>query len=944
MAEGGPPECQTQKDEIRNCLNQQLKKGDIWYLLDTKWYKQWKKYVGYDKWDSGCVGEASANPGPIDNSPLLKGDGQLQEHLSEDLDYMLLPGDAWNRLLSWYGIIPGQEPICRGVIEQGMFVKHCKVEVYLLELKLCENSNLDKTTAKQFSRSSTIAQLEKKMREVFSIKEDKEVRLWNRYMSNTYEHLSKMENSLQDSGLYPGQVIVIEEKNDDGTWPRQAKSTSSYNTSSTSSYEKTSTRSYSNYEGGVSQGSTSSYNSGYSYEAGRGVATPGVCGLSNLGNTCFMNSALQCMSNVPMLSEYFLSNKWKEELNPENPLGMRGEIAESYAELIQTIWSGKYMYTLPRAFKLSVGRFAPQFSGYQQQDSQELMAFLLDGLHEDLNRIKSKPYVELTDANDRPDEVVAKEAWDNYRKRNDSVIIDTFHGLLKSTVKCPQCNKISVTFDPFCYLSLPLPIKKERQMSVTWVPLSPEEKPQVIRLTVPKSGCVGDLTKALSKMVDVPHKMIKITDVYNHRFHKVFKEEEGLNHILERDIIYAYEVCVKNTEDDPNIVVLPIYFRDKGRSRPSTNYGGRDQLFGTPLFIPVKGKVTYDMLYDLLLVQMKRYVKVPDPKEEWWKDEDKEEMETNEENGDTDKPVNGEVSNMDVCESDDELEDKKKDNGESKSCKARRLFTFSAVNSYGSAELDHKFIDDGSHLRITPKTYVAVDWHTVAKEKFYDEKEAESVEEHESGKNKNPQKKQVIQLKDCLQLFTEAEKLSEHDPWYCPSCKKHQQATKKFDLWSLPNILIIHLKRFSYNRYWRDKIDALVEFPVKDLMLDKCVINKKLGKQRYDLIAVSNHYGGLGGGHYTAYGLNKTTNDWYYFDDSSVSQSSDDQVVSKAAYVLVYQKRGVTSSQYISKPSNAPSTATSGASDCNMLNGAAAGTTNGVNSNGINHNDDMDTN
>lgn len=52
-----------------------------------------------------------------------------------------------------------------------------------------------------------------------------------------------------------------------------------------------------------------------------------------------------------------------------------------------------------------VGRFAPQFSGYQQQDSQELLAFLLDGLHEDLNRVKKKPYLELKDANGRPDSV-----------------------------------------------------------------------------------------------------------------------------------------------------------------------------------------------------------------------------------------------------------------------------------------------------------------------------------------------------------------------------------------------------------------------------------------------------------------------------------------------------------------------------------------------------------
>lgn len=72
---------------------------------------------------------------------------------------------------------------------------------------------------------------------------------------------------------------------------------------------------------------------------------------------------------------------------------------------------------------------------------------------------------------------VAAESWNNYKMRNDSVIVDTFHGLLKSTVNCPECSKISVTFDPFCYLSLPMPIKKERLLEVFWVPLSPEKKP-----------------------------------------------------------------------------------------------------------------------------------------------------------------------------------------------------------------------------------------------------------------------------------------------------------------------------------------------------------------------------------------------------------------------------------------------------------------------------------
>lgn len=72
---------------------------------------------------------------------------------------------------------------------------------------------------------------------------------------------------------------------------------------------------------------------------------------------------------------------------------------------------------------------------------------------------------------------MAEEAWRNHRRRNDSVIVDTFHGLFKSTLVCPECRKVSVTFDPFCYLSIPLPVSKERVMEVFFVSLDPSAKP-----------------------------------------------------------------------------------------------------------------------------------------------------------------------------------------------------------------------------------------------------------------------------------------------------------------------------------------------------------------------------------------------------------------------------------------------------------------------------------
>ena len=107
----------------------------------------------------------------------------------------------------------------------------------------------------------------------------------------------------------------------------------------------------------------------------------GVVGLCNLGNTCFMNSILQCLSNTQAITNIFTSESYKEDINSDNPLGHGGKLAKVYAQLIQDMWSGSYLKIYPREFKTTIGDFQPQFAGYEQQDSQELMNFLLDGLH-----------------------------------------------------------------------------------------------------------------------------------------------------------------------------------------------------------------------------------------------------------------------------------------------------------------------------------------------------------------------------------------------------------------------------------------------------------------------------------------------------------------------------------------------------------------------------------
>ena len=164
-----------------------------------------------------------------------------------------------------------------------------------------------------------------------------------------------------------------------------------------------------------------------------------------------------------------------------------------------------------------------------------------------------------------------------------------------------------------------------------------------------------------------------------------------------------------------------------------------------------------------------------------------------------------------------------------------------------------------------------------------------------------------ITLQDCLDEFTKEEQLGEDDLWYCPQCKQHQQATKKFDIWKVPDILVVHLKRFSNNRTLRDKIDTHIDFPIEGLDLGSMVGERNIAKKLveegvdieplklgnldeelvYDLFGVDEHIGGLGGGHYRAYASNHMTGKWYHFDDSYVTPArASDSVVRTVLYAF----------------------------------------------------------
>jgi ubiquitin C-terminal hydrolase len=958
-------------DDFKLVCNKKLENFDAWYLVESKWYAQCLKYLGYESMPSPSSAaeklDPTQHPGPIDLSPLLDPEraedrpDQIKKHLVEEMDYSLVPEELWNGLVEDFGLLEGQAPVKRIARETGLFLKQVRIETYLTSFNLCLQSDMDTFVDRQFSKADNLDAMVAEMRKVFKIPVNKETRLWGIYSGTTFEKFTETNKSIQESGLYPLQKMMLEVKNEDGTWPRGEKDTPKIASSSTSNSMKITSSSpiplpppsnsiekKDEEKNGKAWKDVDEWVSNTSKFSNSGEPSmveeskPGICGLSNLGNTCFMNSIIQGLSNIPAIAEYFENDNYEEDVNEENPMGMKGEIARAFGQLIKDMWSCKYKHVVPRNFKMVVGRFAPQFSGYQQQDSQELLTFLLWGLHEDLNRIKKKPYIERSDVEGRDEVDIAKEEWENHKKRNDSVILDIFHGLLKSTLVCPECSKVSVTFDPMCYLCLPLPVKKERQIEFTFMSLSPGV-PTQYKVTCSKIGTIGDFLAAAGKVVNVPATRLVATDVFHSRFHKIYTPGEALEKtIQDKDEVYVYETA--DIQDNKQVVV-PVYLRVK---KTGSQYSP-SQLFSHPFLLSTPPTTSEEELYTVLLNHMSRYVTRPSPEEQWWKTPQRqqqkpqqppqpppswnntnsgggagEKMETNSDSPQDSTSGGSEVQSpaagseespvFDNSNNPLSLQDDDMNSDEEEPPKGNRIFNINLVNSYGNSTLSQPGEDDDGIMNLESKNYIGLDWHPRAKQLFFKEKIASQVNQDESVNSTDAPKKQVVSLQECIELYTSQEKLSEDDKWYCPRCKLHQQATKKLNIWMLPEVLIISLKRFTYNRYWRDKIDHMVQFPIEGLDMSPYVIAPGHGKAIYDLTTVSNHYGGMGGGHYTAYGKNKLDGKWYHFDDSSVTEAKQSEIVTKAAYVLFYHRRDT----------NSPAKPASASSIAHMTNVAAA--------------------
>ena len=931
---------------------------------------------------------------------------------------------------------------------------------------------------------------------------------------------------------------------DKGKAANNGSSTSSSSTSLVVANSAASRSSTAGYNNTSSKSTRSSVSSGAAtrnrlrLKSGR---TAGCVGLGNLGNTCYMNSALQCVRSVEELTKYFLVGENEDETNYNNPLGHNGNVANAYAALLADIFRDNAPTSVaPRQFKSTIGRYAPAFSGYGQQDSQEFLGFLLDGLQEDLSRVKKKPYISKPDSTDEmignPAAIraMAEQVWDITKRRDDSVIADLFTGMYKSTLVCPVCEKVSITFDPFTNLTLPLPIQNVWSKTVKFVPLN--DCAVKIEVELDKTSSVEALKGFIGARVGVDSDRLVAIEEHRDDIFRVYDDFECVSEeISPTDSVIVFEVETAPTNNTG--AKLP---REKPRSMLDP-YAGPDASKDSPalwrhpmgdrLLVPVIHRiapsagggrrfpragvvcpahfivVTREEAQNEDVIRRKILEKVAsfsswsefskaeladgaektDKTDKTDKDDDESDAVLVASSSDVGSSRDGKTVTDKSVESEDDMVDVTMKDTDANAPlspqppKVLREFNrhrpkwVTNPDMFLAGELQNLF--DMGYYRDTSSSVIPIKWPSSTDEKTYprlssrmpalpatpgspattasendngnesqeeiapidpdspgqspgaspmaavtrmaqesdederpvalrntnaiktvpgpggrrkalkshhrygvkngkraarigqktaaappplpernisEDDEADSKAEEataiaapteklplirlgegimvdwspdglevvfgkdnvndelrgaptfggildtledpalkEERRNRISRKKRGLTLDECLDEFEREEILSENDMWYCPRCKEHRRASKKFDLWKTPDILVVHLKRFSSSGWRRDKLDMRVDFPVEGLDITRRVLDRQTGKvEVYDLIGVDDHWGGLGGGHYTAFARNFIDGQWYEYNDSSVSRvSNTSSVVSAAAYLLFYRRR-----------------------------------------------------
>jgi hypothetical protein len=240
----------------------------------------------------------------------------------------------------------------------------------------------------------------------------------------------------------------------------------------------------------------------------------GLCGSINLGNTCYMNSSIACLSNCTELTTFFLSKEYKNFKNTSNKNGLNGKLAEEWYSLLKDYWKSNKTHGNPKNIKNLVAKKDKKFEDFEQQDANEFIFIFLEILSEDLNLAKKQKYLEMEEQqNEEKDIQGAQRFWEFHYSRNNSIITDLFNGLNKSTITCPICKYKSITYIPFSSLSLLIPnsnqLKKIRyenfnliDISIYYIPIFSLAKSYKINIRIDKNSKYKDVINQINEKIN----------------------------------------------------------------------------------------------------------------------------------------------------------------------------------------------------------------------------------------------------------------------------------------------------------------------------------------------------------------------------------------------------------------------------------------------------------
>jgi ubiquitin C-terminal hydrolase len=190
------------------------------------------------------------------------------------------------------------------------------------------------------------------------------------------------------------------------------------------------------------------------------ISSRAFVGLTNIGNTCYMNSVMQVFLNNYDLKNFIIDETtscFSKSINYKNKFGAQGEIIAEFISLMKEKWQNQINTIQPKIWKDIIGKKNEQFAAYDQQDAHEYINFLLDILHEETNISSENEYVNNPEKFDGTASDLGEYFWANNLRKNFSLIHALFQGQLKSTLTCQKCSHTKINYETFTTLSLPIP-------------------------------------------------------------------------------------------------------------------------------------------------------------------------------------------------------------------------------------------------------------------------------------------------------------------------------------------------------------------------------------------------------------------------------------------------------------------------------------------------------